>query len=103
MKSKKPHHQHAVAKRKPATHVVAPWLFTMMLLAWWLGAYGAVVYGVMTDRGPFAIALRLESGIFGGSNAILTALLAAFVIFLCKFACNSDPLRGGNRVQFRPL
>jgi hypothetical protein len=82
MKSKNPHHQHAVAKRKPATHVVAPWLFAMMLLAWWLGAYGAVVYGVVTDRGPFAIVLRLENGIFGGSNAILTALLAAFVIFL---------------------
>jgi len=29
--------------------------------------------------------------------------LLKFLAAGCKFACNNDPLRGENRVQFRPL
>jgi len=56
------------------------WMFTLMLL-WWFGGYGLVVYGVMTDRGPFALLIDWQSALFGGYNAMVGALIGAVFIF----------------------
>jgi hypothetical protein len=63
-------------------HRIPGWLFTTVMLLWWLGGYGAVVYSLVEDRGPFTFLLRWQDALFGGSNVMLGAVVAGVVIFL---------------------
>ncbi|GAB0118986.1 hypothetical protein [Acidisoma sp. 7E03] len=56
-------------------------LFTLALYAWFFGAYGLVVWGVVSDRGPCAFLLDWQRAAFGGSSLVLGALLGAVVVF----------------------
>ncbi len=78
-----PHTAGHVTKPSPRpAHIVPPWLFTLVMLVWWIGGYGAVVYSLVEDRGPFAFLLRWQEALFGGSSLILGAGAAAVIIFL---------------------
>jgi hypothetical protein len=63
-------------------HRIPGWLFTTVMLLWWFGGYGAVVYSLVEDRGPFTFLLRWQDALFGGSNVMLGAVVAGVVIFL---------------------
>lgn len=56
-------------------------LFTLLLMAWFFGAYGLVVWGVVADRGPCAFLLDWQRAAWGGSSMVLGALLGAVVVF----------------------
>lgn len=57
------------------------WVFTALLLLWWFGGYGLVVWGTVAGRGPFAFLLTWQTEAFGGSSMILDALVGAVIIF----------------------
>lgn len=61
---------------------VPAWLVGILMLLWWFGGYGAVIYSLIEDRGPFTFLLRWQEALFGGSNILLAAGIAAIVIFL---------------------
>jgi hypothetical protein len=56
-------------------------LLICLLMAWFLGAYGLVVWGAVWDRGPCAFLLDWQRAAFGGSSMVLGALLGGVVVF----------------------
>ncbi len=69
----------STAERAPGQR---SWLIGLSLLVWWIGGYGLVAYGVVTDRGPFAFLLDAQRAVLGASNMAAGALLGACLIFL---------------------
>ncbi|MBN3727013.1 hypothetical protein [Burkholderia sp. Ac-20379] len=65
-----------------APPIVPRWLFTPVLLLWWVGGYGWAIVDIVRDRGPFALLLHWQTALFGGSSLLVAAGLAAVAIFL---------------------
>jgi hypothetical protein len=65
-----------------ASSMIPGWLFSCVMLLWWFGGYGMVVYSVVEDRGPFAFLLHWQSALFGGSNPMVGAVVGGVAFFL---------------------
>ncbi|MDE8350168.1 MAG: hypothetical protein POG74_11945 [Acidocella sp.] len=70
------------AQAMAGRRLIPGWLFGSIMLLWWIGGYGAVIYSVLEDQGPFTFLLSWQTALFGGSNIVLAAGVGAVVIFL---------------------
>ncbi|GAB7536183.1 hypothetical protein [Burkholderia sp. 3C] len=90
MRDKPPRHRtrrvgtSAAARERAANAppIVPRWLFTSVLLLWWFGGYGWVIFDIVRDRGPFAFLLSWQTALFDGANLLVAAGIAAVAVFL---------------------